>query len=106
AAKGHTVELLGKDEADGNEYFKLKIVTKLGNEKVHFIDTKTYLIYKTETTIKANGQEVKQEVKFLDYQTLDNGIKMSFKQEMGPMMMVSKKVTVNPTIDETLFKGN
>jgi len=27
AAKGHTVELLGKDEADGNEYFKLKIVT-------------------------------------------------------------------------------
>jgi opacity protein-like surface antigen len=106
AAKGHTVELLGKDEADGNEYFKLKVVTKLGNEKVHFIDTKTYLIYKTETTIKANGQEVKQEVKFLDYQTLDNGIKMSFKQEMGPMMMVSKKVTVNPTVDESLFKGN
>lgn len=107
AAKGHTVELLGKDEADGNEYFKLKIVTKLGNEKVHFIDTKTYLIYKTETTIKANGQEVKQEMKFLDYQTLDNGIKVAFKQEMaGMMMLVSKKVTVNPTIDESLFKGN
>jgi len=106
AAKGHTVELLGKDEADGNEYFKLKVVTKLGNEKVHFIDTKTYLVYKTETTIKANGQEVKQEVKFLDYQTLDNGIKMSFKQEVGPMMMVAKKITVNPTIDESLFKGN
>jgi hypothetical protein len=31
---------------------------------------------------------------------------MSFKQEMGPMMMVSKKVTVNPTVDESLFKGN
>ncbi|MCA6480542.1 MAG: hypothetical protein IM557_08075, partial [Chitinophagaceae bacterium] len=77
------------------------------NEKVHFIDTKTYLIYKTETTIKANGQEVKQEMKFLDYQTLDNGIKVAFKQEMGGMMMmVSKKVTVNPTIDESLFKGN
>jgi len=107
APKGHTVELLGKDEADGNEYFKLKIVTKQGNEKVHFIDTKTYLIYKTEATVKANGQEVKQEVKFLDYQTLDNGIKMAFKQEMGGMMMmVSKKVTVNPTIDESLLKGN
>jgi len=25
---------------------------------------------------------------------------------MGQMMMVTKKVTVNPTIDETIFKGN
>lgn len=108
--KGHSVELLGKDEADGNEYFKLKLTTKQGNEKVHFIDTKTYLIYKTENTIKVNGQEVKQEVKFLDYQTLENGIKMAFKQEtgsmMGSMMMVSKKISVNPVIDESLFKGN
>jgi outer membrane lipoprotein-sorting protein len=79
AAKGHTVELMGKDEADGNEYFKLKVVSKGGNERVHFIDTKTYLIYKTESTIKMNGQEV---------------------------MNVTKKITINPTIDETLFKGN
>jgi hypothetical protein len=73
---------------------------------VHFIDTKTYLIYKTESTIKMNGQEVKQEVKFLDYQTLENGVKMAFKQDMGQMMNVTKKITINPTIDETLFKGN
>ena len=106
ASKGHTVEMLGKDEADGNEYFKLKVVSKGGNEKVHFIDTKTYLIYKTEATVKMNGQEMKQEVKFLDYQTLENGIKMAFKQDMGQMMNVTKKVTINPTIDESLFKGN
>jgi outer membrane lipoprotein-sorting protein len=106
AAKGHTVELLGKDEADGNEYFKLKVVTKLGIEKVHFIDTKSYLIYKTETTNKANGQEVKQEVKFLDYQTMENGIKMAFKQETGAMILVFKKISINPVIDESLFKGN
>jgi outer membrane lipoprotein-sorting protein len=97
---------LGKDEADGNEYFKLKVVTKLGIEKVHFIDTKSYLIYKTETTNKANGQEVKQEVKFLDYQTMENGIKMAFKQETGAMILVFKKISINPVIDESLFKGN
>jgi len=106
AAKGHTVEMLGKDEADGNEYFKVKLTTKAGTQKVHFIDTKTYLIYKTEVTATSNGQEAKSEVKFLDYQSLENGIKMSFKQEMGPMMMVFKKITINPAIDESLFKGN
>jgi hypothetical protein len=31
---------------------------------------------------------------------------MAFKQEVGPMMMVSKKITVNPVIDESIFKGN
>ena len=106
AQKGHKVEMLGKDEADGNEYYKLKLTTKSGNEKVYFIDTKTYLVYKAESTVKKSGQEEKQEVKFLDYQTLENGIKMAFKQEVGPMMMAYKKITVNPVIDESLFKGN
>ena len=51
------------------------------------------------------GQEIKQAVKYLDYQTLENGIKMAFKSDMGMMMMVTKKVTVNPTIDEAIFSG-
>jgi len=106
AQKGHKVEMLGKDEADGNEYFKVKLTTKAGNDKIYFIDTKTYLPYKLENIMNVNGQEVKSEMKFLDYQTLENGVKVAFKQEMGPMMMVSKKITVNPVIDESIFKGN
>ena len=106
AQKGHKVEMLGKDEADGNEYFKVKLTTKAGNDIVYFFDTKTYLPYKVENTMNVSGQEVKVEVKYLDYQTLENGVKVAFKQEMGPMMMVSKKITVNPVIDESIFKGN
>jgi hypothetical protein len=106
AQKGHKVEMLGKDEADGNEYFKVKLTTKAGNDRIYFIDTKTYLPYKVENTMNVSGQEVKSEMKFLDYQTLENGIKMAFKQEVGPMMMVFKKITVNPVIDESIFKGN
>ena len=106
AQKGHKVEMLGKDEADGNEYFKVKLTTKAGNDKIYFIDTKTYLPYKMENTMNVSGQEVKSEMKFLDYQTLENGIKMAFKQEVGPMMMAYKKITVNPVIDESIFKGN
>ncbi len=104
--KGSTIEFLGKDEEDGNEYFKIKITTKNGNEKTYFFDTKTYLAYKVESMTKQQGQDVKTSVKLLDYQMIDFGIKMSFKSDMGQMMMVTKKVTVNPTIDETIFKGN
>lgn len=106
AQKGHKVEMLGKDEAEGNEYYKVKLTTKEGTDKVYFFDIKTYLPYKVENTMNVSGQEIKVEVKYLDYQTLENGVKRAFKQEMGPMMMVSKKITINPVIDETIFKGN
>jgi hypothetical protein len=105
-AKGSTVEFLGKDEEDGNEYFKIKLTTKTGNDKTYFIDTKTYLVYKEESIVKQQGQEIKAAVKYLDYQTLDFGIKMAFKQDQGQMMMVNKKITINPTVDPTIFNGN
>jgi hypothetical protein len=63
-------------------------------------------VYKIESIVKQQGQEMKSEVKLLDYQTLDYGIKMAFKQDQGQMMMVNKKITINPTIDDSLFNGN
>ncbi|MEN9684530.1 MAG: hypothetical protein RLZZ28_316 [Bacteroidota bacterium] len=104
--KGSSVEFLGKDEEEGNEYFKIKLTTKNKNESTYYFDTKTYLVYKKESVTKVQGQEVKQAIKLLDYQTLDYGIKMAFKQDLGPMMMVSKKITINAVIDESIFKGN
>ncbi len=105
-AKGSTVESLGKDEEDGNEYFKIKMTSKNGNDKTYFIDTKTYLVYKIESIIKQQGQEVKSAVKYLDYQSIDYGIKIAFKQDQGQMVMVNKKITINPTIDASIFNGN
>ncbi len=105
-AKGSSVEFLGKDEEDGNEYFKIKLTTKNSNEKTYFFDIKTSLIYKIEGIVKQQGQEIKSSVKYLDYQTTDFGIKMAFKQDQGMMMMVTKKVTVNAPIDAAIFKAN
>lgn len=104
--KGSTVEFLGKEEEEGTSYNKIKMTTKNGNEKTYYFDLVTNLIYKEESTIKQQGQEMKQSVKYLDYKTLENGIKMAFKSDMGMMMMVTNKVTINPTIDETIFSGN
>ncbi len=104
--KGSTVEFLGKEEEEGTSYNKIKLTTKNGNEKTYYFDLTTNLIYKEETTVKQQGQEMKQSVKYLDYKTLENGIKMAFKSDMGMMMMVTNKVTINPTIDEAIFSGN
>lgn len=101
--KGSMVEFLGKDEEDGNEYFKIKLTTKNKNETTYFFDTKTYLVYKQETITKQQGQEIKVVVKSLDYQNVEGGVKMPFKLDQGQMVLAAKKFTVNGTIDEKIF---
>ena len=105
--KGSTVEALGKDEEDGNEYFKIKLTTKNKNETTYYFDLKTNLIYKQETTTKQQGQDVKVTIKNFDYKDTDFGVKIPFKVDQGNgMMMVTKKVSVNVPIDEKIFSGN
>jgi len=94
---------LGKDEEDGNEYFKIKLTTKNQNETTYFFDLKTNLIYKQETTVKQQGQDVKMTIKSYDYQDTDFGVKMPYKVDQGGMIMVTKKVTTNPVLDDKLF---
>lgn len=101
--KGSTVEFLGKDEEDGNEYYKMKLTTKNNNETTYFFDTKTYLVYKQESITKQQGQDVKVVVKSLDYKTVDGGVKMPFKLDQGMMVLATNKYTVNGPIDEKIF---
>ena len=106
AAKGSTVEFLGKDEEDGNEFYKLKMTTKNKNESVYFFDVNTSLVYKEEKTVKQQGQEMKMVTKVFDYKTIPFGIKIPHKSEQMGQILVTDKIEINPTIDENIFKGN
>lgn len=105
AAKGSTVEFLGKDEEDGNEFYKIKLVTKTKNETVYFFDVNTYLIYKEEKTVKQQGQEIKLISKYLDYKTIPFGIKFPHKWDQMGQIFVIDKMDVNPVIDTKIFEG-
>ncbi|MFZ9263267.1 MAG: hypothetical protein ACO3AA_08035 [Chitinophagaceae bacterium] len=106
AAKGSTVEFLGKDEEDGNEFYKIKMTTKNSNESVYFFDVNTSLIYKEEKTVKQQGQEMKMVTKLFDYKTIPFGIKIPHKSEQMGQMLITEKFEINPVIDENIFKGN
>jgi hypothetical protein len=105
ATKGSTVEFIGKDEEDGNEFYKIKMVTKNKNESVYFFDVNTSLIYKEEKTVKQQGQEMKMVTKLLDYKTIPFGIKIPHKSEQMGQVLVMDVIEVNPVIDENIFKG-
>jgi len=106
AEKGSTVEFLGKDEEDGNEFYKVKMTTKNNNESVYFFDVNTSLIYKEEKTVKQQGQEMKMVTKVFDYKIIPFGIKIPHKSEQMGQLLVTDKIEINLAIDENIFKGN
>ena len=101
--KGNKVELVGKEKVDKADAYHLKVTTKDGQVMDEYIDATTNLVSKVKTTM--NGQE--GEISFSDYKAVDgipfaNTLDISSPQ--GALTMVTTKITVNPKVDETIFK--
>ena len=60
-AKGHSVELVGKEDVDGSPAWKLKLTLKNGDVAYLYIDTETGLDIKETTKHKQQGSEVEIE---------------------------------------------
>jgi len=102
--KGNTIELLGKDDVEGTECFKLKITTKAGNVETVFIDPKSYYIVRTVQKRIANGQESDVPTDLSNYQKLTEGIVVPFSITLPFGELVISKADVNKPVDESTFK--
>ena len=102
--KGHTVELLGTDDVDGVDAFKLKETLKSGKTQTIFIDPKTYYIIRVISKQKANGNEVDVTTNVSNYQKLPEGIMVPLSIGLPSGEMVISKVEINKPIDENIFK--
>ncbi|MEP7375769.1 MAG: hypothetical protein ABI675_20400 [Chitinophagaceae bacterium] len=103
AAKGNTVELLGKED---NNY-KIK-VTNGTSESTYFIDAATYYLVKKVTKGEMMGQPVEVVTTFSDYKKTDFGIVLPYGKAMdfGNFALSAKinKVEVNKEIDPKIFE--
>jgi hypothetical protein len=105
--KGHTVELIGKEDVEGSECFKLKLKMKGGIEQTIYIDPKTYYIIKTVSKTKATGSEVETTQTFSNFKKLDSGFVFPFSMTgFGPGELSITKIDVNVPVDEKIFKVN
>jgi hypothetical protein len=104
-AKGHTVELLGKETIDGKECYKLKLTLAGGKTFTDYIDTKDYYLVRAISKQHANGQEVEQTISFSNFKKLPEGITvpMTITQQFGDVIIT--KMEVNKPVDESIFKG-
>jgi hypothetical protein len=107
--KGHSVEMIGKEDMEGTEVYKLKILKKSGDTQYDYIDADTYLLLKETTTHKFNDKETSGDVIYSDYRKVD-GIMFAYALEnretgaaQGQALKV-ESVELNPSIDKNMFK--
>jgi hypothetical protein len=101
---GDKVEYLGTDDVDGTECIKLKLTDKIGKETTYFIDSETYLLTKKTVKTMVNGQVMENSATMGNYQKLEEGIVVAMSTHTAQGDIEIKKVTVNPAVDESIFK--
>ncbi len=114
--KGYTVELIGKEDMDGTECFKIKLVKEPviidGKEEedisYYFFDTENFVPIAIQKEIKMGPSKGKiSEVTFSDYQEVGD-VYMPFSMSQGlkdgpssPITM--EKIELNPEVDDKEF---
>ncbi len=107
--KGYKVELIGKEDMEGSEAYKIKLTDKDGDVTYYFLDATSYLVIKQSAKRKFKEKEITQEEYPGNYQAVE-GI-------MFPMSMEIKtsgqdqsqkgtftKVELNVDVDDAIFK--
>lgn len=107
-AKGHQVELLGKEKVEGTEAFKLKVVKNNGTISYVYLDAEYYLEIKGEGRRTINGREVEFESSIGDYKEVGGLMLphvMSSKAKGAPLeqTITFSKVELDVPLDDSLF---
>ena len=105
--KGHTAELVGKEEMDGTGVFVIKLTKANGNLDHYYIDAGSYLILKIKSKNTDQVPEMEAETRFGDYRTID-GITMPFvttELVSGQEVTIKfEEVRFNEDLDDSIFE--
>ena len=101
---GKKLELIGKDDVDGTECFKLKMIDKDKTETTYYIDPSNYYVIKETHKMTVNGKEMENSTTYGNYKKLPEGIFYAYSITSDWGNAEVSNLTINPIIDEVLFK--
>lgn len=107
-AKGHQVELVGKQPVEGTDAFKLKVIKNNGAEALVYLDAEYYLEIKGEGKRTLRGQELEFESSVGDYKEvggllIPHSMSSKVKGMPGGQTITFTKVELDVPIDDSLF---
>jgi hypothetical protein len=108
-AKGHQVVLSGKKSLDGREVYELQVTLRQGRVLRQYLDARSFLLHRTESTRLVRGHPVEIEATFDDYRKVE-GILIPHAIVTGAvgrpqrLNVVIEEVEVNPALDDGRFE--
>jgi hypothetical protein len=108
AAKGYTVELVGRDRLPGGDTWKLVVRGKDGPPRTMHLDARTHLVVETVDRRNVDGKEVEFVTEIGDYRSV-SGLVFPHRIEVGPrgsperQRLVVRKVEIDPPLDDARF---
>lgn len=96
--KGNRIELAGKEKVGKRLAYKLVISMKNGENRVDFVDCKSYLEVKWQGLVSGKMFESY----FRDYRPV-KGLMYAFEIDSGTQKIVLDRVEVNPKLDDARF---
>ena len=106
--KGYQVELLGKEDVEGTEAYKIKVTYGSGSVGYIYLDAEYFLEIKQESKRKIQGQEIEVVMSVGDYKEVD-GVMVAHSRTIQPkgapagQTLTFKTVQFNADVDESLF---
>jgi len=108
-AKGHQVELVGKEKVEGSDAWKLKVTLKTGDVQHIYLDADSHLEIRTESKRTIRGSEVELESTIGDYKEVGgllwpHSIQSGAKGRPEKQSFAFESIEVNPALDDARFK--
>jgi outer membrane lipoprotein-sorting protein len=108
-AKGHQVELVGKEKVEGTDAWKLKVTLKTGDVQYVFLDADSHLEIRNESRRIIRGSEMEIETTIGDYKEAGgvlwpHSIQSGAKGRPEKQILSFDKIEINPVIDDSRFK--
>ncbi len=104
--KGSRVEMLGLDDVDGQQAYKLKVTRKDGNIERYFISSDNFLKLKQSFVFSSNNREFELLTVYQNYKAV-NGVLLPHHVERdfaGQHRVIEyKTIEVNPKLDDAAF---
>lgn len=106
--KGHTVELMGREDLEGTPVYKLKLTLKNSDVRYVYIDAASYLEFKVTTRRHSAGGQQEIDIYPGNYKPIKGVLfPYSMEQKVGGQTQVTvslDKIEVDAPVDDAIFK--
>jgi hypothetical protein len=107
-AKGHALELVGRESVDGRDAWRLKLTYRTGEVEHVWLDAQSHLELRAEARRVVRGSAVELETRFSDYREA-GGVLWPYRIESGPkgraerQVITFSRIDVDPQLDDARF---